>query len=299
MHSSHDTFTTSSSNAQAVLSPFLAVQSADEDNLFAPQQQQQHPHQQQQQQHHLPDQQLLFPPQQLPSIRIHSMPPLRPSTAAAPRAVVELSTRKQYSSYVDPNSGEVCWDALETSSDDSEDLYTTPAGATVVGDPEEDSAGSSAWLPADAAGATSSSAFEPFSVEEQATEVKYLRDVYTKKVRGGRGGGGWVRGCGPVNDAALFSVGCTPTKRMNQVCACGQLHPSPGSQTVPCLCVRLPSHLMFCISHTPQARECEHLPPPLVDPPPACLPALPPVDLPHTIQPHTHPRRVSVSTCAP
>lgn len=94
---------------------------------------------------------------------------------------MELSTRKQYSSYVDPNSGEVCWDSLETSSDDSEDLYGPP------GPPEarqsEDSMTGGAWLQADAAGGSSSSAFEPFSVEEQATEVKYLRDMYGKKAR--------------------------------------------------------------------------------------------------------------------
>jgi hypothetical protein len=68
------------------------------------------------------------------------------------------------SSYVDASSGQVCWDALDTSSDDSEDAYAAPGP------------------PANAWGAAAGGAFEPFAVEEQSTEHKYLKDMYFKKV---------------------------------------------------------------------------------------------------------------------
>lgn len=67
----------------------------------------------------------------------------------------------------DPHSGDVCWDALETSSDDSEDVYAHTA---------MEAASPNLW-------ASVAGAFEPFAVEEQSTEVKHLREMFNKKVR--------------------------------------------------------------------------------------------------------------------
>lgn len=145
-----DTSTDSPSSAartaqQAVLSPFLTVQADPSDSLLEALNQQQ---------------QVQDVPQQ-PQLHIRTRMPVQ-QLRPAPRAV-EMSTRKQYASYVDASTGEVCWDALETSSDDSEDMYAPP------GPPM------GAW-------AAAAGAFEPFAVEEQSTEVKYLRDMYSKKV---------------------------------------------------------------------------------------------------------------------
>lgn len=146
MDTSTDSPSSSARTAQqSVLSPFLTVQADPSDTLLEALNQQQ---------------QVQDVPQQ-PQLTIRTRMPVQ-QLRPAPRAV-EMSTRKQYASYVDASTGEVCWDALETSSDDSEDMYAPPGPST------------NAWEAA-------AGAFEPFAVEEQSTEVKYLRDMYSKKV---------------------------------------------------------------------------------------------------------------------
>jgi hypothetical protein len=104
---------------------------------------------------------------QMPELQIRVRVPPQHSPPPPPRAV-EMSTRRNHhiSSYIDPSTGQVCWDDLDTSSDEAEDM--------VIAD---DAAASSSNIWSAAAGA-----FEPFAVEEQSTEVKYLRDMYGKKV---------------------------------------------------------------------------------------------------------------------
>lgn len=106
------------------------------------------------------------PQPELPKLQIRTHPPLQ-QPAASSRDVEMSSRRPHVSTYVDPNTGEVRWDELETSSDEADDVY---AATQVPGTPP------GVW-------AAGIGAFEPFAVEEQSTEVKYLRDMYSKKVR--------------------------------------------------------------------------------------------------------------------
>lgn len=110
----------------------------------------------------------------MPQLRVSTAMPLSQARAAygAAQRAVEMSSRgpSTNSSKLihDPHSGDVCWEALETSSDDSEDVYADMA---------VDAASPHLW-------ASAAGTFEPFAVEEQSTEVKYLREMYNKKVRG-------------------------------------------------------------------------------------------------------------------
>lgn len=106
---------------------------------------------------------------ELPQLQIRTHAPVQQSPEA-PRAV-EMSSRKlsSDSKYLNVgSSGGVSWEDLDTSSDDSEDVYALAAVPATTAEP---------WT------AAAAGAFEPFEVEEHATEIKYLRDMYSKKVR--------------------------------------------------------------------------------------------------------------------